>query len=329
MILIVSTNNYELSTERVMDWLYQFNIPVQRINGDDFNKENRIFITIDDVKQIIEFDKTTIQKSYSSAWFRRWGSLDNTWFFENKKISFNHFNEISSALRWENSTLKEYFLNSLKVDQWLTNPEQASLNKLEVLQEALKCQIDVPSTLITNKKKDLKKFLFKHKKIITKALGEAIGLSTKNANYSFFTYQLTQEILDEIPSEFPVTLFQEMIEKEFEIRSFYLNGIFYSMAIFSQNDNQTEVDFRNYIEEKPNRNVPYILPDLIQEKLASLMKKFNLNTGSIDIIKSKQGKYIFLEINPIGQFGMVSRPCNYPIEKEIAKFLINNDKNEK
>ena len=53
------------------------------------------------------------------------------------------------------------------------------------------------------------------------------------------------------------------------------------------------------------------------------MKLLNLNSGSLDLIRAADGKYVFLEINPVGQFGMVSYPCNYNIEKEIAIALTN------
>lgn len=56
------------------------------------------------------------------------------------------------------------------------------------------------------------------------------------------------------------------------------------------------------------------------------MKLMDLNTGSIDMIKNKNNEYIFLEVNPVGQFSMVSYPCNYYIEEKIASYLINKDK---
>ena len=95
------------------------------------------------------------------------------------------------------------------------------------------------------------------------------------------------------------------------------------MAIFSQNDKQTKVDFRNYNDNKPNRYVPYVLPKNIELKITQLMQKLDLNTGSVDLIKNHDGNYVFLEINPVGQFGMVSEPCNYYLEKIIAEYLIN------
>ena len=48
------------------------------------------------------------------------------------------------------------------------------------------------------------------------------------------------------------------------------------------------------------------------------MQALGFNTGSIDLILTPQGEYVFLEINPEGQFGMVSHPCNYYLEREMA-----------
>ncbi|WP_228444971.1 ATP-grasp domain-containing protein [Chryseobacterium indoltheticum] len=114
-----------------------------------------------------------------------------------------------------------------------------------------------------------------------------------------------------------ISFFQEKIEKDFEIRTFYLNGKTWSMAIFSQNDEQTKVDFRKYNDDKPNRNVRYKLPKDIEEKVHILMQTLDLNCGSLDFMKSGN-KYYFLEINPVGQFGNVSADCNYFLEREIA-----------
>ena len=140
-----------------------------------------------------------------------------------------------------------------------------------------------------------------------------------------YTRELDEELIKSQDEYFFPSLIQEKIDKEFEIRSFYLEGNIYSMAIFSQNDTQTQTDFRHYNSQRPNRTIPYILPEIIQKKIALLMNKLNLICGSLDLIKSKDGNYVFLEVNPNGQFGMISKPCNYQLEKKIANFLIKAD----
>lgn len=66
-----------------------------------------------------------------------------------------------------------------------------------------------------------------------------------------------------------------------ELRVFYVLGEFYSMAIFSQENENTSIDFRNYDYDNPTNNAPYSLPAPSKDKLIKLL---NLRTGSIDLI---------------------------------------------
>ena len=97
------------------------------------------------------------------------------------------------------------------------------------------------------------------------------------------------------------------------------------MAIFSSKNIKTQVDFRQYDDKLPNRNVPYKLKNTEISRIKKFMKMAKLETGSLDIICSTDNSMYFLEVNPLGQFGMVSGPCNYYIEKEIAERLIKKD----
>jgi D-alanine-D-alanine ligase-like ATP-grasp enzyme len=93
------------------------------------------------------------------------------------------------------------------------------------------------------------------------------------------------------------------------------------MAIFSQQNEQTSIDFRKYSTERPNRCVPHQLPKEIEHKISTFMKAVRLNTGSIDMVVTPTLEYVFLEVNPIGQYGMTSFPCNYNLDFKIAEFL--------
>jgi glutathione synthase/RimK-type ligase-like ATP-grasp enzyme len=55
------------------------------------------------------------------------------------------------------------------------------------------------------------------------------------------------------------------------------------------------------------------------------MADLGLETGSIDLIRTPDGRTVFLEINPVGQFGMISHPCNYNLERVVAEHLIERD----
>jgi glutathione synthase/RimK-type ligase-like ATP-grasp enzyme len=191
--------------------------------------------------------------------------------------------------------------------------------KLTDLIAAKGCGLKIPETTITNNRNELKLFLDKYGKAITKPIHSHINVDLGSHIYASTGTRLVAasdiEQLDEI---FAPVLLQEYLEKDIEIRVFFSGEAYFPMAIFSQGNEKTSIDYRNYDDERPNRNVPFSLPEDILAKLIKFNKQINLNTGSIDLIITKNGDYYFLEINPNGIFDDLSVKCNYFIEESIA-----------
>jgi len=166
-------------------------------------------------------------------------------------------------------------------------------------------------------------FLSVNDRVISKDINDAFHFYHPKEQFGTYAELITKNNLDEIPDTFIPSLVQKYIEKKIEIRTFFFMNEIKSMAIFSQNDSKTKVDFRKYNLKKPNRTVPFKLPVEIENKLTDLMKSLDLETGSIDLIMTPINDFYFLEVNPVGQFGMVSQPCNYPLEKRIAEYLLS------
>jgi ATP-GRASP peptide maturase of grasp-with-spasm system len=195
------------------------------------------------------------------------------------------------------------------------------VDKTKMLVEAQKAGLSIPKTLITSKKEELLKFQQKNQQLITKGIQGVAFFSFQDTQLGNYTEVVTEETIAVAPLTFFPSLFQELLDKDYELRIFYIHKELYAMAIFSQLDSQTMVDFRKYNNTKPNRNVPYKLPEAIANKIINFMEAMQLNSGSLDMVVTKTGEYVFLEVNPVGQFGMVSAPCNYFIEKRIAQLL--------
>jgi ATP-GRASP peptide maturase of grasp-with-spasm system len=326
MILISSSENDE-STNHVIRWLYYYNKKFIRVN--ESTKINFEKITLAEAILIIcDSHKEVVLNSnnISSYWYRR-GSFNVV--KPNKLEIPNNFikNEINSHINYEGLALVDFLKHLTRnLPHSIGHISNNSTNKLENLRIAEKVGIKVPTTLVTCNKSSLSAWLKEFKKSETKIISKPINMSMlfayKDKNVRSLTSIIDKKIIDKIPSSFYPTLFQEEIEKEFEIRTFFLNGKTYSMAIFSQNDELTKVDFRNYNLKNPNRFSKFTLPKEIEKKICSFMKKINLNCGSLDIIYSKNTEYVFLEVNPVGQFGMVSYPINYKLERLIARTLI-------
>jgi len=323
MILIISMD-MDQTTDQVIDWLRYWDLPYIRINITDiveYNEGIKWSLSSD----ILEIGEKKIDlKRIKVGWVRKLGYFSSL--------------GITKDLEKLNSySLKRYIQNEvlafkaviLKDDtiKWLCHPDAISISKLKILSEAKKLDINIPDTYIINNRKDLVQlFNDLDRKVIFKSIRDTAQIKIDKSSYFPLTCSLSMEIISSLPERFFPSLIQEEIEKDFEIRTFYLDGKFYSAAIFSQLDNQTKTDFRNYNFKRPNRIVPYTLPTEIEKKLHELMLRINLNTASLDIIKSINGKYYFLEINPSGQFGMISMPCNYNLEQKVAEFLKNKYK---
>jgi ATP-GRASP peptide maturase of grasp-with-spasm system len=262
-----------------------------------------------------------------SIWFRRRGFSMNTIEIDQEKLDqavlFDDIDYHKRHVNLELNIIIDFaysFLNKQK--NFLGGFSNKDSNKLMELETAKKVGLRIPRSYIVTNKQDLKELLIESKKdFITKALSNGIYQFTKKYGYYSYTEKITSENVDSFPEHFFPSLVQEEIKKKYELRVFCLNDEFYPMAIFSQNKDLTKIDFRKQNSDSPIRFVPYLLPTDVKQLLKEFLKKFSLNTGSIDLIVDENGNYIFLEINPVGQFGMTSRPCNYFLEKKIAETL--------
>ena len=308
MIKII-TENSDYSSDEVIEYLISNNANFSRIDCDNFIEYSQII------------SNSEIKKEEDIVWIRRGAKQLNP--VEILNYPFGHYlwkeNDVVNKFYEKiNKRNKNYFGDFIEEDQH---------NKLYDLHLAKECGFKIPETLITNIKKDVVDFQNIYSRIITKSIKDITRFRVGDFVYmSPGTFIIEDHHLEQLEDFFAVSKFQEYIEKEIEIRVFYFDNSFFAMAIFSQNDEKTKIDFRNYNFEKQNRSVPFKLPKTIIRKLKKFLKQKNINTCSIDLILTPDNESVFLEINPQGQFGWVSTNCNYHIEKIIAEKLISYEK---
>ncbi len=320
MILIKSLAT-DFSTTHVLKWLSYLGAPFVRVNDDKISsmqiqKGGHILLELDDGR-VIDTQKI------SAYWYRR-----GKWSFKN--ITYNKMHSLGKTYAQQNKSDRNKLIHYLNLElkrlgDFSDQLSSFGANKMEQLRAAELAGMEVPDYLITTSKADTQDFLKQHGRVITKVIHMPLFFINKGIMAPTYTIPLTPKDLEQLPDYFSESLFQTMVPKKYEIRTFYLEGQTYSMAIFSQNDDQTKVDFRRYNRDKPNRNVPYQLPQSVKSQLDSIMQHLQLQSGSFDIIMTPEGRYVFLEVNPVGQFGMTSIPCNYYLEEKIAKYLIDDN----
>jgi ATP-GRASP peptide maturase of grasp-with-spasm system len=308
MILIISKRG-DYSTFSVIEYISYNNLKYIRINAEDEVKIKYCGLEI----SIEANNKIFYLSEIKSVWYRRG-------FLNIKNHYFSKVRPIEELQNEEISKLIQFIYYNLENIRHINTIRDNDVYKLIVSDIARKINISVPTDYIFSTRETIEnKTIGFESHFITKVIS---GHCMQNFNN--FTIYNYSSILDKEQikqDNFFPSLVQNYIHKKYELRIFYLSGLFYTMAIMSQNDKQTTIDFRVYNDVKPNRNVPFRLPEEIEIKLDKLMQKLNLNCGSIDMIVTPENEYYFLEVNPVGQFGMTSYPCNYNLENKIAKYL--------
>ena len=325
MILIFSSPD-DQSTHHVIEWLIYYKCKFVRINLDDEVRSILCYFSEGEANFKIQFSRYLLKSDkISFFWYRR-GRLSFT-----KSSLEDESVEVLDALNENLSSnwgsIRDFIFDKLESIPFLGDyKSEINNDKLADLSIAQKVGLYIPATLVTSSKSDAIDFIQKHDSVITKDLRYPISMHFSNMKLtSVRTRIITKKNLDIYNNSFAPSLFQEEIKKLFEIRIFFIRESIFSMAIFSQNDDQTKLDFRNYNYKKQNRFVPFSLPSFINKRIRDFIKESNLSTGSIDMIYGIDRRYYFLEVNPCGQFGFLSQYCNYNLEKIIANYILNNE----
>jgi glutathione synthase/RimK-type ligase-like ATP-grasp enzyme len=205
--------------------------------------------------------------------------------------------------------------------KWLSEPFYVyrAENKFLQLKEAIRLGFTVPDTLVTGSKTELRAFYEKHNgNIIIKPVAYA-RINYAEEPQFIFTSAVTPSIMDNLHNhDLTPCIFQENIPKEYELRVTVVGGLIFSAAVYSQEDEKTQTDWRR----KKLEFHPVTLPDDVAQKCIRLVRDMNLRFGAIDLIKDTNDNYVFLEINPNGQWAWIETQTGLPIAEAIINELL-------
>jgi len=330
-VICVFSSAQDESTTDVLRWLHSFGRAhdVIRVNHDEPARVGGLHVTRGSIHFTIE-DVSIDVSDVEAVWYRKgrhW--LCNTF----RPVDLPELPELQryleTKLRTEQVRLAEYVHTAIeRRAACLGTSERSDLNKLLVLQAAHACGLTTPDFVVSTSSSSLGAQVARWR-AITKAISDGLYLfdnAETSRGYYTYTERVEPADLDGLPPTVSPSLIQAEIDKQYDVRTFYLDGRCHSMAIFSPRDAQTSVDYRRYNDDRPNRTVPYRLPTSVEHRLCRLFEQLELDTGSADLVRETSGDHVFLEINPVGQFGMVSGPCNYHLEREVARRLVSCDR---
>lgn len=202
----------------------------------------------------------------------------------------------------------------------INNPKYCNIDKISQINVAKSVGLRTPDYILTSSKESLICFFEQHKeRVITKNLNANLFLNFNGKTYYSYASIIDKKNLQNLPTFFFPSLFQEYISALFEIRVIVIGEKIFSVMLLT---NSKESDIGINHNKNNIRFIPFNIPKDIEEKILKFMKMTNLQIASIDFLYNNENELIFLEANPSGQFLGYSKPCNYHLDKALADFLI-------
>ncbi len=211
---------------------------------------------------------------------------------------------------------------------WMNHPadlRELEFNKPLQSQAAAKTGLRVPETLITTDPQEAMRFWERWRgEVIHKTFGGFTVQNPKGEAQAIYTSRVTRKDLEEFGEDIrhaPV-LFQNYVPKAFELRVTVVGKRIFACAIHSQDSPRTRDDWRRYDFDRVAHR-PFELPAEVSDKLFSFMGTWGLTFGAIDMVVTPDHEFVFLEVNPSGQWGWIERLTGMPISRAVAETLEN------
>lgn len=182
---------------------------------------------------------------------------------------------------------------------------------------------ELPDTLITNDPDEFLDFYDRHEgRLITKAL----NLPWPAREDGEITARLTEAVSTRDAAyadaiRFAPVIAQEYVPKRVELRVTVVGRAVFAAEIHSQESNHARLDWRRY-DLSTTRHQAHRLPGEVARRCVELVERLGLCYGAIDLILTPDGRYVFLEVNPSGQWLWIEKATGLPIGEALCDLLL-------
>lgn len=288
-MLLIITNREDLTADYLITDLLDRSLPFFRLNSEDLPDLTVAFSSLggSTSRTIISSHKQVSLDSISSVWYRRIiaprpSSLPAREFRSFEVSEMRHLAEGlvgGGQARWVNP---------------LGTTEFAE-RKILQLRFARECGLDIPNTIATNDPDALREFAATHDAVICKPLSTGL-VAIDGDIYAIHTEMLDREAIDSYEGR-AATLLQERIVGR-DIRITVIGDRVFPVEITTPPG--ASVDWR-----KVHGQVSYAtchLPAGVGTGIMKLMGRMGLVYGAFDFMRTEEGMWYFLEVNPVGEW---------------------------
>jgi len=319
-IVIITHSKDNASIPTVTDYIEDAGFEVFRLDSDRYPTEFSLDArsTENSYEHSLRSPNGQSVNSYNihAIWYRR--------FYAGRGIDGDMEKQMRDASLEESKRSLLGFLtctNAFQMDDyWVV--KKAS-NKDYQLKLARQIGLDIPATLVTNNPESARAFYDQqHGNIITK-MQTAFSVWEDGVEKVVFTNPVEDKHLEKLDGlrQCPM-VFQQQVEKQLELRATVVGNQVFCAAIDSNAHERMGDDWRKRGIDTLEAWQPYTLPEMVNSKLLQLTQALGLHYGAADIILTPDGRHVFLEINPCGEFFWMDHFTGLPICQAIAQTLL-------
>ena len=316
--VLIITNDHDEHADAVSGELAARGVPVFRFHPADFPHSCSVSIEIDEGRVAGELRTKDGRVSFDdlcAAWFRRSGNLYET------RLTITS-EKLENYVKIQSQGTLSALCSSLQTF-WVSHPLTLRRAEVKALQlvEASRAGLKIPHTLISNEPERATPFV--------QALGDAdcaikpllaVGVTDDHGGFRMpLTAMLPRGHSLASVAHAP-TILQPYVEKAFELRCVVMGEKIFAAKMDTQADEKSRVDSRG---GDPDHEI-FELPDEVEASLHQLMDRFGLNFASLDMIVTPDGEFVFLELNPNGQWLWLEYELGLPLVASMADRLMSD-----
>lgn len=207
---------------------------------------------------------------------------------------------------------------------WVSRPQKIreASRKIYQLTLAAALGLNTPRSLVTADPEEARVFFDACKgKMICKPLSNSFIEYPEHRTGIIYTRPLTRTDLSKLPAlRHSPCLFQEYVPKQVELRITVIGAKVFAAEIHSQGSERTRHDWRRY-DFQNTPYYPHSLPPNVEQLCSRMVQELGLAFGAIDMILTPDGQYVFLEINPNGQWYWIEMLTGLPLCETFVDLL--------
>lgn len=313
MSVLILAQDLDASADMMVTALRERGVVVWRVNTAWFPQYLRVTATLHDGRwagQLITPRYVVDLDRIEAVWYR-------------SPEAFSVSPELSPAEQQHCRVEAKYGLGGVLASLaalWVNHPSRLADAAYKPVQLALAREVGLraPDTLITNDPEDARRFV-RSGRTVTKLLGPNT-ISESSQRKLSFTQVITPDDCDDSPGFRATThLFQRWVPKAWEARVIVVGDLFTAVRINAASD-ASYIDWR---ADYPALGYEVIeLPADVESGIRALMSSFGLLYGALDFAITPDHEWVFLEINPGGQYGWLESATRIPFTGYLADLLM-------